>query len=43
MKLLKNDPVLKKHKVLIFTEFMDTARYLQNQLTQRAPAVSRNR
>ena len=31
--LLKNDPVLKKHKVLIFTEFMDTARYLKEQLT----------
>ena len=32
--LLKNDSVLKKHKVLIFTEFMDTARYLKDQLTQ---------
>lgn len=31
--LLKNNAVLKEHKVLIFTEFMDTARYLQNQLT----------
>jgi superfamily II DNA/RNA helicase len=26
--------VLSRHKVLIFTEFMDTARYLQNQLQQ---------
>jgi superfamily II DNA/RNA helicase len=33
IKLLKTDPVLKKHKVLIFTEFMDTARYLQQQLS----------
>lgn len=33
LKLLKTDPVLKKHKVLIFTEFMDTARYLKQQLT----------
>ena len=30
--LLKKDPVLKQHKVLIFSEFMDTARYLQDQL-----------
>jgi hypothetical protein len=34
IKLLKTDPVLKKHKVLIFTEFMDTARYLQAQLIE---------
>jgi superfamily II DNA or RNA helicase len=32
IKLLKSDPVLKKHKVLIFTEFRDTARYLKEQL-----------
>lgn len=32
IKLLKTDPVLKKHKVLIFSEFMDTARYLKQQL-----------
>lgn len=32
VRLLKNDSVLKQHKVLIFTEFMDTARYLENQL-----------
>ena len=31
-KLLKTDPVLKKHKVLIFSEFMATARYLKQQL-----------
>lgn len=30
--LLKKDPVLKAHKVLIFSEFMDTARYLKQQL-----------
>jgi len=30
--LLKKDPVLKKHKVIIFTEFMATARYLKKQL-----------
>lgn len=32
IRLLKNDPVLGKHKVLIFTEFMNTARYLKSQL-----------
>lgn len=32
IKLLKTDPVLKKHKVLIFTEYMATARYLHKQL-----------
>lgn len=32
VKLLKTDPVLKKHKVLIFTEYMATARYLRQQL-----------
>lgn len=32
VKLLKGDPVLKSHKVLIFTEFSDTARYLKKQL-----------
>jgi SNF2 family DNA or RNA helicase len=34
VKLLKTDPVLKKHKVLIFSEYMATARYLQKQLEQ---------
>ncbi len=34
IRLLKNDPVLKKHKVLIFTEFMATARYLKAQLDE---------
>src|ERR1022692_4813838 len=34
IKLLKSDPVLKKHKVLIFTEFMATARYLRQQLAK---------
>lgn len=32
LKILKSDSVLKKHKVLIFTEFRDTARYLLEQL-----------
>ncbi len=30
--LLTTDPVLKKHKVIIFSEYMATARYLQKQL-----------
>jgi len=33
VKLLKTDSVLKKHKVLIFTEYMATARYLKQQLS----------
>jgi superfamily II DNA or RNA helicase len=33
-KLLKTDPVLKKHKVLIFSEYMATARYLKQELTK---------
>jgi superfamily II DNA or RNA helicase len=32
IKLLKTDPILKDHKVLIFSEFMATARYLKEQL-----------
>src|ERR1700683_5338611 len=32
VKLLKTDAVLKKHKVLIFTEYMTTAHYLLHQL-----------
>ena len=34
IKLLKTDPVLKKHKVLIFSEFMATARHLKLQLQE---------
>ena len=34
IKLLKNDSVLKKEKVILFTEFADTARYLEHQLGQ---------
>jgi superfamily II DNA or RNA helicase len=34
VKLLKTDPVLKAHKVLIFTEFAETARYLKRQLDE---------
>jgi superfamily II DNA or RNA helicase len=33
-KLLKNDPVISKHKVIIFTEFSDTASYLYKQLKE---------
>lgn len=36
IKLLKDDPVLSKHKVLIFSEFGDTARYLHQQLSSAA-------
>ena len=34
IKLLKTDPVLKKHKVIIFSEYMATARYLKQQLEE---------
>jgi superfamily II DNA or RNA helicase len=34
VKLLKTDPVLRTYKVLIFTEFADTARYLKRQLVE---------
>jgi superfamily II DNA or RNA helicase len=33
--LLTADPVLQKHKVLIFTEYQSTARYLADQLSNR--------
>lgn len=33
-KLLKSDPVMKKNKVIIFTEFASTAKYLQRELTK---------
>ncbi len=32
IRLLKTDPILKNHKVLIFSEFMATTRYLRKQL-----------
>ncbi|MBM2831983.1 MAG: hypothetical protein HW414_1035 [Dehalococcoidia bacterium] len=32
IKLLKTEPVLKEHKVIVFTEFMTTARYLRKEL-----------
>lgn len=32
--LLKTDPVLKKHKVIIFTEYLTTARYLRQRLEE---------
>jgi hypothetical protein len=34
IKLLQTDPLLQTHKVLIFTEYVDTARYLESQLRQ---------
>jgi superfamily II DNA or RNA helicase len=34
IRLLKGDSVLKKHKVLIFSEYMATARYLEKQLKE---------
>jgi hypothetical protein len=34
IKLLKGDPILSKHKVIIFSEFSDTARYLFAQLKE---------
>lgn len=34
LKLLKTNPVAKQNKVIIFTEFMDTARYLHKQLVE---------
>ena len=33
IKLLKTDPVLKREKVILFSEFADTARYLKQQLS----------
>jgi hypothetical protein len=36
VRLLTKDPVLKKHKCLIFTEFADTARYLARELRVRS-------
>ena len=33
-KLLKSDPVLRNHKVIIFSEFGETARYLADQLRE---------
>ena len=33
-KLLNTDPVLSKHKVLVFTEFADTAHYLRDELRE---------
>jgi hypothetical protein len=34
IKLLKTDRVLKKQKLILFTEFADTARYLERELNQ---------
>jgi superfamily II DNA/RNA helicase len=34
VRLLKSDPILKKEKVLIFSEFAETARYLSKQLKE---------
>jgi len=38
IKLMKTDAVLKDHKVLIFTEYMSTARYLRQQLESQGIA-----
>jgi superfamily II DNA or RNA helicase len=35
VKLLKSDPVVGSHKVLLFTEFADTAYYLRDQLREQ--------
>jgi len=35
IKLLTKDPVLRKNKVIIFTEFMTTARYLEKKLREQ--------
>lgn len=32
LELMQTDPILSQHKVLIFTEYRDTARYLETQL-----------
>ncbi|GAI15539.1 unnamed protein product [marine sediment metagenome] len=37
VKLLTSDPILKEQKVLIFTEFMATARYLKKELEKAPP------
>jgi superfamily II DNA/RNA helicase len=34
IKLLKTDPILQKHKVLIFSEYMSTTHYLKKQLEE---------
>jgi superfamily II DNA or RNA helicase len=34
LRLLKTDPVLSQHKVLLFTEYADTARYLEQELDE---------
>ncbi len=38
IQLLKNDPVLKKNKVIIFTEFAATAKYLRTELEKEGIA-----
>ncbi len=38
VKLLQTDPVLSAHKVLIFTEFADTAHYLRDELRENGIA-----
>jgi len=34
IKLLKSDPVMSKHKVLLFTEYADTAHYWRDELRE---------
>ena len=38
IRLLEKEPVLKHHKVLIFSEYAETARYLKKQLTENGIA-----
>lgn len=38
IKLLKSDPVLSKHKVMVFSEFADTAEYLREELIEASIA-----
>ena len=41
IKLLKTDKVLSKHKVLIFTEYMTTARFIRDELARPGSRASR--
>ena len=43
LKLLTSDRVLKKYKLLIFSEFADTARYLYRELVDAGISGSNNR
>jgi hypothetical protein len=43
IKLLRTDPVLKTNKVIIFSEFADTARYLKKQLIRDIKSITRRK